>query len=102
MQLRGDSRHSGWVSSATWSPSIWHDRPAGQQPDWPDEAALDQAIKQLSSLPPLVFAGEARHLTHALGAVASGNAFLLQAGDCAESFHEFSADNIRDKLRVII
>ena len=90
------------MNPATWSPSIWHDRPAGQQPDWPDEAALDQAIKQLSSLPPLVFAGEARHLTAALGAVAGGKAFLLQAGDCAESFHEFSADNIRDKLRVIL
>jgi len=90
------------VNPATWSPSIWHDRPAGQQPDWPDEAALDQAIKQLSALPPLVFAGEARHLTTALGEVSKGNAFLLQAGDCAESFHEFSADNIRDKLRVIL
>ena len=90
------------MNPATWSPSIWHDRPAGQQPDWPDEAALDQAIKQLSALPPLVFAGEARHLTTALGEVSKGNAFLLQAGDCAESFHEFSADNIRDKLRVIL
>ncbi|GAC1317455.1 MAG: 3-deoxy-7-phosphoheptulonate synthase class II [Acidimicrobiales bacterium] len=90
------------MNPATWSPSVWHDRPAGQQPDWPDEAALDQATKQLSILPPLVFAGEARHLTTALGAVASGDAFLLQAGDCAESFHEFSADNIRDKLRVIL
>ncbi|GAC1477278.1 MAG: 3-deoxy-7-phosphoheptulonate synthase class II [Acidimicrobiales bacterium] len=90
------------MNPATWSPSVWHDRPAGQQPDWPDEAALDQATKQLSTLPPLVFAGEARHLPTALGAVASGDAFLLQAGDCAESFHEFSADNIRDKLRVIL
>ena len=96
------TRHSGCVNPATWSPSIWHDMPAGQQPDWPDEAALDLAIKQLSALPPLVFAGEARHLTTALGEVSRGNAFLLQAGDCAESFHEFSADNIRDKLRVIL
>ena len=86
----------------TWSPSAWHDRPAEQQPDWPDAAALEQALKQLSALPPLVFAGEARALTSSLGAVAQGNAFLLQAGDCAESFHEFSADNIRDKLRVIL
>ena len=86
----------------TWSPTAWHDRPAGQQPDWPDLAALEQALKQLSALPPLVFAGEARALTASLGQVASGNAFLLQAGDCAESFHEFSADNIRDKLRVIL
>ena len=94
--------HAGGVDVETWSPTTWHDRPAEQQPDWPDEAALDQAVKQLSLLPPLVFAGEARALTAALGEVAAGRAFLLQAGDCAESFHDFSADNIRDKLRVIL
>jgi 3-deoxy-7-phosphoheptulonate synthase len=86
----------------TWTPASWRDLPAAQQPDWPDVAALDQALKQLSAVPPLVFAGEARQLTHALSEVAAGNAFLLQAGDCAESFHDFSADNIRDKLRVIL
>jgi 3-deoxy-7-phosphoheptulonate synthase len=90
------------VDRTTWSPSAWHDRPAGQQPDWPDAAALEQSLKQLSALPPLVFAGEARALTSVLAEVAAGNAFLLQAGDCAESFHDFSADNIRDKLRVIL
>jgi 3-deoxy-7-phosphoheptulonate synthase len=89
-------------STASWSPSTWRDRPVSQQPDWPDEAALDRALKQLSGLPPLVFAGEARHLTKALAEVVAGRAFLLQAGDCAESFHEFSADSIRDKLRVIL
>ncbi|HWW53353.1 MAG TPA: 3-deoxy-7-phosphoheptulonate synthase class II [Acidimicrobiales bacterium] len=88
--------------SSAWSVSTWRDFPAEQQPQWPDEAALDRAVKHLSGLPPLVFAGEARALTQALGEVASGRAFLLQAGDCAESFHEFSADNIRDKLRVIL
>jgi len=81
---------------------MWHDLPAAQQPDWPDEAALEQAVKQLSALPPLVFAGEARSLRSALSEVAAGRAFVLQAGDCAESFHDFSADNIRDKLRVIL
>ena len=86
----------------TWSPSAWHDHPAGQQPDWPDPGALDQVQKQLSALPPLVFAGEARALTSSLGDVAAGRAFMLQAGDCAESFHDFSADSIRDKLRVIL
>jgi 3-deoxy-7-phosphoheptulonate synthase len=86
----------------SWSPSSWRDHPVDQQPEWPDEAALDRCVKQLSGLPPLVFAGEARNLTKALGQVADGRAFLLQAGDCAESFHEFSADNIRDKLRVIL
>jgi 3-deoxy-7-phosphoheptulonate synthase len=85
-----------------WSPTTWHDMPAAQQPEWPDEAALEQAVKQLSALPPLVFAGEARSLRGALAEVAAGRSFLLQAGDCAESFHDFSADNIRDKLRVIL
>ena len=73
-----------------------------QQPNWPDAAQLDGALKQIASFPPLVFAGEARSLQAALGQVASGNAFLLQAGDCAESFEEFTAVNIREKLRVIL
>jgi len=77
-------------------------RPAAQQPTWPDEGALESSLKQLSALPPLVFAGEARSLTSALGEVAQGRAFLLQAGDCAESFAEFSADSIRDKLKIIL
>ncbi|MGI8792141.1 MAG: class II 3-deoxy-7-phosphoheptulonate synthase [Acidimicrobiales bacterium] len=88
--------------SEQWSPTSWRDRPSVQQPSWPDEAALDRALKQLSSLPPLVFAGEARQLQSALAEVSRGQAFLLQAGDCAESFHDFSADNIRDKLKVIL
>ena len=66
---------------------------------WPDEAAYDNALKHIASMPPLVFAGEARSLQANLAKVAAGNAFLLQAGDCAESFEEFSADNIREKLR---
>ena len=73
-----------------------------QQPNWPDAAHLDGALKQIASFPPLVFAGEARSLQAALGQVASGNAFLLQAGDGAESFEEFTAVNIREKLRVIL
>src|SRR5262249_11368504 len=75
---------------------------AEQQPIWPDEAALDRSLKQVASFPPLVFAGEARNLTVSLGQVAAGNAFLLQAGDCAESFETFSAVNIREKLRVLL
>ena len=86
----------------TWAPSSWRDRPAGQQPEWPDADGLDRALKQIESYPPLVFAGEARSLQASLAEVAVGNAFLLQAGDCAESFEEFSADNIREKLRVIL
>ena len=85
-----------------WTPSSWQTFPAVQQPHWPNTGALDNALKQISAFPPLVFAGEARSLQTALGQVASGNAFLLQAGDCAESFEEFSAVNIREKLRVIL
>src|SRR3712207_3432470 len=90
------------MSSGSWSPTSWRERPAGQQPEWPDPAALERALKTLSGFPPLVFAGEARALTGSLGLVAAGQAFLLQAGDCAESFEAFSADAIRDKLRVIL
>ena len=86
----------------TWTPSAWRDLPVVQQPQWPDPAAVQQAEKHLASVPPLVFAGEARQLTDALGEVAGGRAFLLQAGDCAESFSDFSADAIRDKLKVIL
>ena len=86
----------------TWNPTSWRSRTAHQQPEWPDEGALDAVLKELSTYPPLVFAGEARDLTAALGQVAAGEAFLLQAGDCAESFDAFSADAIRDKLKVIL
>ena len=85
-----------------WTPSSWRDRPAAQQPAWPDAGALDRALKELSTYPPLVFAGEARSLQADLAAVGEGRAFLLQAGDCAESFDSFSADSIRDRLRVIL
>jgi 3-deoxy-7-phosphoheptulonate synthase len=90
------------MSTRNWTPSSWQAFPAVQQPNWPDAAQLDGALKQIASFPPLVFAGEARSLQAALGQVASGNAFLLQAGDCAESFEEFTAVNIREKLRVIL
>ena len=85
-----------------WTPSSWQSFTAAQQPEWPDTGARDRALKQISGYPPLVFAGEARSLQTSLGHVAAGNAFLLQAGDCAESFDDFSAVNIREKLRVIL
>ncbi len=85
-----------------WTPSSWRNRVAEQQPEWPDEGALDDVLKTLGGLPPLVFAGEARSLTADLAAVADGRAFLVQAGDCAESFEAFSADAIRDKLKIIL
>ncbi|HUR76592.1 MAG TPA: 3-deoxy-7-phosphoheptulonate synthase class II [Acidimicrobiales bacterium] len=90
------------MTTTAWTPSSWLEKPALQQPSWPDASALAQAEKTLAALPPLVFAGEARGLQRQLAEVAAGRAFLLQAGDCAESFHEFSADNIRDKLKVIL
>jgi 3-deoxy-7-phosphoheptulonate synthase len=86
----------------TWQPSSWHDLPAGQQPDWPDAGELDAVTKTLSGYPPLVFAGEARSLRASLAKVAAGEAFLLQAGDCAESFDAFNANSIRERLRVIL
>src|SRR6266498_2046134 len=85
-----------------WAPDGWRKRPAKQLPEYPDLAALAQVERQLASFPPLVFAGEARSLKQALGRVATGNAFLLQGGDCAESFAEHGADNIRDFFRVFL
>jgi len=90
------------MTATTWSPRSWRERPAAQQPQWPGADELEGTLKTLSGLPPLVFAGEARRLTAALSEVADGRAFLLQAGDCAESFADFSADSIRDKLKVIL
>jgi 3-deoxy-7-phosphoheptulonate synthase len=90
------------MSRQQWSPSSWKEREVSQQPSWPDTGALEASLKQVSAMPPLIFAEEARRLQAELAKVAAGNAFLLQAGDCAESFEEFSADNIREKLRVIL
>ena len=90
------------MTAPTWTPQSWRHRPAAQQPRWPDEDALTRSVLELSALPPLVFAGEARRLQAALAEVGAGRAFLLQAGDCAESFLDFSADSIRDKLRVVL
>lgn len=89
------------TSQTAWTSRTWRDRTALQQPQWPDGDAHEAVLEQLSSLPPLVFAGEARELTDRLADVAAGRAFLLQAGDCAESF-DTSADSIRDRLRVIL
>jgi len=85
-----------------WSAASWRRFPAAQQPEWPDADALKKVEARLAVVPPLVFAGEARHLTTQLGNVANGEAFMLQAGDCAESFTEFTADSIRDKLKIIL
>jgi len=86
----------------TWSPTSWRTRDVAQSPHWPDTSALQRVENELATKPPLVFAGEARRLTSHLADVAEGRAFLLQAGDCAESFHDSGADAIRDKLKVIL
>jgi 3-deoxy-7-phosphoheptulonate synthase len=85
-----------------WTPDSWQALPAQQQPEWPDADALDGALSTLREVPPLVFAGEARSLTESLAAVTEARGFVLQAGDCAESFDAFSANAIRDKLKVIL
>ncbi|HYA69653.1 MAG TPA: 3-deoxy-7-phosphoheptulonate synthase class II [Acidimicrobiales bacterium] len=90
------------MDTPVWSPDSWRRYAADQQPSWPDELQLEQTLKELAGVPPLVFAGEARRLRGALADVSHGRAFLLQAGDCAESFADFSADGIRDKLKVIL
>ncbi len=88
--------------AAKWSPGSWRDRPIQQVPEYPDPAGLARVEAILENYPPLVFAGEARRLRGHLAKVAAGEAFLLQGGDCAESFAEFHPDNIRDTFRVLL
>ena len=83
-------------------PSSWRNFPIGQQPEYPDAARLARVEQQLRELPPLVFAQEIRDLKQSLAQVAAGRGFLLQGGDCAESFAEFSADKIRDTFKVLL
>ncbi|WP_319774165.1 class II 3-deoxy-7-phosphoheptulonate synthase [Breoghania sp.] len=85
-----------------WTPETWRSKPIQQVPDYPDKAALEAVEAKLATFPPLVFAGEARKLKKQLAEVAEGRAFLLQGGDCAESFAEHRADNIRDFFRVFL
>jgi len=85
-----------------WTPDSWRTKPILQAPDYPDPQALAEVEKQLATFPPLVFAGEARNLMKALARVSAGEAFLLQGGDCAESFAEHGANNIRDFFRVFL
>ena len=90
------------LMAQNWTPNSWRQKPIQQVPDYPDQAALAATETTLSSYPPLVFAGEARRLTKALANVAEGNGFLLQGGDCAESFAEHGADTIRDFFRAFL
>jgi 3-deoxy-7-phosphoheptulonate synthase len=85
-----------------WSPESWREKPIRQAPQYPDARSVEAVERTLKNFPPLVFAGEARRLKAALADVAAGKAFLLQGGDCAESFAEFHPNNIRDTFRVLL
>src|ERR1700751_5000451 len=100
------------VIDPAWSPSSWREREGLQQPEWSNHARLQAGKRTLPGVPPRVFAGEARQVQAALGEVAAGRAFLLQAGDCAESFHDYerltetgaaySAVAIRERLKILL
>ncbi len=90
------------MTASPWSPGSWRDHPIHQAPTYPDQAALEAAESRLRTYPPLVFAGEARRLKTALSLAAEGRAFVLQGGDCAESFSEFNANSVRDTFRVLL
>jgi 3-deoxy-7-phosphoheptulonate synthase len=90
------------MANTTWTPQSWRNKPITQVPAYPDADKLANTEAQLKKFPPLVFAGEARDLKHQLADVAAGKAFLLQGGDCAESFAEHGADHIRDFFRVFL
>ena len=111
--LQGEARRlrdpGRWYSSVAtrtpepgWAPDSWRPRPVVQQPEWPNAAALELALAELRELPPLVFGGETRTLLGELGEVAAGRAFLLQAGDCAESFADLTTAAVHNRLRVIL
>src|SRR3984957_14440531 len=95
-------RMAKFSNSAKWNPDSWRAKPRLQMPDYPDPKALADVEAQLATYPPLVFAGEARDLKKALAQVAAGDMFLLQGGDCAESFAEHGANNIRDFFRLFL
>ncbi|XP_041008763.1 phospho-2-dehydro-3-deoxyheptonate aldolase 2, chloroplastic-like [Juglans microcarpa x Juglans regia] len=90
------------ASNLKWTVETWKSKTALQLPEYPDQKELDSVLQTIEAFPPIVFAGEARHLEEKLAEAAVGNAFLLQGGDCAESFKEFSANNIRDTFRVLL
>jgi 3-deoxy-7-phosphoheptulonate synthase len=87
---------------AKWAVDSWTTKKALQLPEYPNPAELEVVLKTIEAFPPIVFAGEARHLEERLADAAMGRAFLLQGGDCAESFKEFNSNNIRDTFRVIL
>ena len=88
--------------TSNWTPQNWRSKPVLQMPVYQDQEKLKAIEASLKEFPPLVFAGEARRLRASLGQVADGKAFLLQGGDCAESFAEFHPNNIRDTFKVML
>ncbi len=86
----------------SWSPNSWRSKPAKHMPTYKDENLLQESLDKIKKFPPLVFAGEARSLKSKLAKVAKGEAFLLQGGDCAESFADFHPDNIKNSFKVIL
>ncbi|WP_433501448.1 class II 3-deoxy-7-phosphoheptulonate synthase [Sphaerimonospora sp. CA-214678] len=88
--------------SASSNLDTWRELPAAQQPDWPDRGELDRVVRELTELPPLVFAGECDKLKAEMAAVARGEAFVLQGGDCAETFAGATAENVRNKLKTLL
>lgn len=86
----------------SWTPDSWKKLPAEQQPNWEKSEDYTKVISEISGYPPLVFAGEVRALKQQLGDAAQGNGFLIQGGDCAETFDDFRADSIRDKLKILL
>jgi 3-deoxy-7-phosphoheptulonate synthase len=90
------------ITPSTWTPGSWREKRALQQPEWPDAAAAAAAVARLTGSPPLVFAGEARALRENLAKAIDRRAFLLQAGDCVESFNEISTQRIREKLKIML
>lgn len=90
------------VKSGKWAVDSWKTKKALQLPEYPNKEELDSVLRTIESFPPIVFAGEARHLEERLAEAALGRAFLLQGGDCAESFKEFNANNIRDTFRILL
>lgn len=90
------------MTDNSWNKSSWHDFTALQQPNWPDKAVYDEVLQTISTLPPLVFAGEIRDLKALLAKAVKGEAFLLQGGDCSEEFARCTAPNIRETLKVLL
>lgn len=90
------------LKTGKWSVDSWKTKKALQLPEYPDKTELEEVLKTIEKFPPIVFAGEARNLEDRLADSCLGNAFLLMGGDCAESFKEFNAINIRDTFRVLL